>query len=553
MVKNGYCMLPEVYEPLLSKVEKPGRYVGGERGSVMKDPCAVNASIALAFPDVYDIGMSYHGFRILYEIINDHEAFYAERVFTPWPDFADALRREALALRSLETARALSDFEIIGFTLQHELCYTNVLEMLDLGGIPLQSSERASSDPIVIAGGEGAWSPEPLAPFIDAFLTGDGEVAVIAILKMAARARSEKWNREKLLRELAAIAGVYVPSLYAINYNADHTIESIDHRDGAPARVEAVAFSVASDRRPCRPVVPLIRTVQSRTVIEVRRGCAHGCRFCQAGMLTRPVRERSVDEIVTAAKEGIAWSGDDTVSLLGLSTADHSQILPLVRQLNSELADDHVSVSLPSLRISAFDIALAEEVGAVRKSGFTFAPEAGSERLRRVINKPLDEADFMEIITHVLRAGWRTLKFYFMIGLPTETDEDLDGIVRIVEGALARAKEEDVRNVQINLTLSPFVPKAHTPFQWEGQIPLEEIRRRSSYVRAKLPRRGVAFKTSPLAISRLEAVLARGDRRLGAAIEKAWRRGCRFDAWSETFRPEIWWQVMEECGLDPAW
>ncbi len=544
-------MLPESYEPLLAEVEKPGRYVGGEHGSVVKDAAGLRASIALAFPDVYDIGMSYHGFRILYEIVNEREDLAAERVFAPWPDFADALRREGLALRSLETGRALSEFEVVGFTLQHELCYTNVLEMLDLGGITLRAAERDDDEPIVIAGAAGAWSPEPMAAFVDAFVIGDGEESILEILEAVARGREENLRREDMLRRLAEIAGVYVPSLYDVEFDDAGRVAAVKPNANAPETVEGRVFSVADDNRPLRPVVPLIRTVQSRTVIESRRGCVHGCRFCQAGMLTRPVRERGVEQIVEAAKSGIKWAGDDTVSLLGLSTADYSRILPLVRRLNAELAQDHVSVSLPSLRISAFDVELADEVGTVRKSGFTFAPEAGTDRLRRVINKPLDEDDFMEIVGHVLRAGWRTLKFYFMIGLPTETDEDLDGIVRIVNRAMEVAKAEGIRNAQINLTLSPFVPKAHTPFQWEGQITLDEMGRRYSYVRERLPKKGVALKTSPLAGSRLEAVMARGDRRLGEVIEKAWRGGCRFDAWSETFRPNVWWDAMEACGLAP--
>jgi radical SAM family uncharacterized protein len=557
--------IPEAYEPLLARVDKPGRYAGGEVNTVAKDPsrrgahknnqrARLRATIALAFPDLYDLGMSYHGFRILYEMINAREDFAAERVFTPWPDFARELRAAGLPLTTLETFRPLSAVEIIGFTLQHELCYTNVLETLDLAGIPVRGADRHAAFPLVIAGGEGAYSPEPMADFIDAFVLGDGEEIVFEALEAAAQAREHSTPRETFLRQLAAIPGIYVPSLYDAVYNADGAIASVRPVDETiPAGIHPRVYDISKTPGSVRPVVPLIRTVQDRTVVEIRRGCVHGCRFCHAGMITRPVRERPVEQVLDIVRQSLASTGDSEVSLLSLSTADYTEILPLLRRLNAELSERRISISLPSLRISTFDVALAAEVSTVRKSGFTFAPEAGSERLRRIINKPVDEAGFLDIIESVLRAGWKTIKMYFMIGLPGETDEDLDGIVRIAAQTLARAKSIGVHSLTLNITLSLFVPKPHTPFQWEGQIPREEVRRRLSYVRDRLPRRGVELKLSPLETGILEAVFARGDRRLGAVIEHAWRAGCRFDGWRETFRPDLWSEAFAACGLDPDW
>jgi radical SAM family uncharacterized protein/radical SAM-linked protein len=552
-MQNKKNRIPAVYAALLSGVDRPGRYVGGEVNSVVKDASLLDASIALAFPDVYDLGMSYHGFRILYERVNARDNFAAERVYTPWPDYAQALRDAGLPLASLESFRPLRDFEIVGFTLQHELGYTNVLETLDLAGIPLHAADRVAPFPLVIAGGEGAYSPEPLADFIDAFVLGDGEEIALELLELAGRARKEAWDRPALLRSLAALEGVYVPALYEARWAEDGT--SLPVRplaEGVPAVVRPRLFDISRDLGPVRPVTPLIRTVQDRTVVEIRRGCVHGCRFCHAGMITRPVRERSIEQIVEAARLALEETGDSALSLLSLSSADHSEIRGLLRRLNAEFAERGVSVSLPSLRISSFDVELAQEVATVRKSGFTFAPEAGSDRLRRVINKPLDEQAFLEIIDEVLDAGWRTLKFYFMIGLPSETDEDLEGIVQITRKALVRAVKRGIKGMKVNVTLSPFTPKPHTPFQWEGQASQAELRRKLHLVRDRMPR-NVAIKTSPLESSLLEAALARGDRRLGRVIETAWRKGCRFDGWSESFLPNAWWDAFEECGLDPAW
>ncbi len=432
----------EQIEPLLLEVEKPARYVGGEFNQVVK--AGAEARCCLAFPDLYEIGMSYHGYRLLYERINEHEGWAAERAFTPWPDMEAAMRKSKTPLYSLETRRELRDFDWIGFTLQHEVNYTNILTMLDLAGIPLESAGRSEPFPLIIGGGEGAFSPEPLAPFFDAFVIGDGEEACLDLMQLCETARAQGWTREKILRELALMPGTYVPGFYSVNYKADGTIESVIPPEGSdlsdakiPERIHKRYFDVGRDFGSVRPVVPLMRTVHDRLAIEIRRGCVAGCRFCQAGMITRPVNERSLEQIVEVARQGIINTGYDEISLLSLSSADYTLIAPLVQRMTEEFGPGGVSVSLPSLRINAFDVTLVDEIAKVRKTGFTFAPEAGSTRLRNVINKPVDQERFFTIIEDVFRRGWRTVKFYFMIGLPTETDEDLDGIIEICEKAAA--------------------------------------------------------------------------------------------------------------------
>jgi radical SAM family uncharacterized protein/radical SAM-linked protein len=546
--------LPAPYITLLANVERPGRYAGGEINAIIKDSAAVAATIALAFPDVYDLGMSYHGFRILYDVINAHPEYAAERVYAPWPDFADALRAAKLPLITLENFRPLSELEVIGFTLQHEMSYTNVLEMLDLGGIPVRCDDRTRLFPLVVAGSAGAWSPEPLADFVDAFVLGDGEEVMIELLDAVKQAKAEPaLTRPEFLHRLAQISGIYVPSLYTVAYHEDGTIQAVIPVDATvPDHIEPRRYDIGQTPGPLHPVVPIIRVAQDRAVMELRRGCVHGCRFCHAGMTNRPVRERGVDQVIDGARELFASTGDDSLTLLSLSTADYTQILPLTRSFNAEFAPQGCSLSIPSVRISSFDVALAAELSTVRKSGFTFAPEAGSDRLRRVINKPLDESDFLETIGKVLEKGWRTLKMYFMLGLPSETDADLDGIVRIVRGALDQAKQRGIRKVMINLTLSLFVPKAHTPFQWEPQISLDEMHRRTCYVRNLLPR-NVDVKAASHETSVLEAVFARGDRRLCRVLESAWRKGARFDAWRETYKGSAWHEAFDECGVTADW
>lgn len=544
-------------EPLLLEVERPGRYVGGEFNQVVKLEAEVRC--CLAFPDVYEIGMSHHGTRVLYERINQRPEWAAERSYAPWPDFEQALRRTGVPLYSLETRRGMGEFDWIGFTLQHELNSTNVLNMLELGGVPVRSADRTEAHPVVIGGGAGAWSPEPMAPFIDAFALGDGETLVEELMEVFAQAGREGWDRQQVLEVLDAKEGLYVPAFFEARYSSDGRVREILRQDGAEAnrrpQLEPRRYRIGADHGVRRPVVPLLRTVHDRLVIEVRRGCVNGCRFCQAGMLGRPVSERSIEQIVEVARAGLEATGYDKISLLSLSAADYTQVVPLVRRLHQTFGDRGISVSLPSIRINSFDVALADELSSVRKSGLTFAPEAGTERLRRVINKPVDQQVLYQIVEDVFRRGWRTLKLYFMIGLPTETEADLVGIVTTTARVAQIGRRIHGKRARVNVTISPFVPKAHTPFQWEGQPGREELRRRNKFVWEGIRRRcgrTVDTKTRNLATSWLEAILARGDRRLAEVIEQAWRWGARLDNWSEWFNASVWERAFETAGLDPA-
>lgn len=542
---------------LLRRVEKPGRYTGGETHQTVKDCAGVKASIVLAFPDLYDIGMSYHGFKILYERVNGQPNWAAERAFAPWPDMEQAMRREGIPLYALESKRPVADFDLIGFTLQHEVNYTNVLNMLDLAGLPVEASNRLAPFPLVIGGGEGAYNPEPLSLFFDLFVVGDGEEALDHLMQLVEQAKMEgAINKEDLLSRAARVPGVYVPSHYEAEYRQNGWVDRYTVKGAKkeidPKPIRKVLFDLRRDLGPVMPIIPNLRVIHDRLGIEIKRGCTRGCRFCSAGMITRPVRERTPDQILEIARSGLRHTGFDDIALLSLSSADYSCILPAVRLLRRNLKDRKVSISLPSLRINAFDVALAEEIAQVRKTGFTFAPEAGTERLRKVINKGIDQESFLEIVDQVYRKGWKTLKFYFMIGLPTETDEDLDGIVDLVRRAEKIGFGYWGRGLRINVGLSPFVPKAHTPFQWTGQIPIEEMRRRFEYIDSRLRGKCIGVRCHDPRLSFIESALARGDRRMGAVLRRAWELGCRFDGWDEYFRFDSWLEAFRECGIDPA-
>lgn len=544
----------EDLEPLLLRVEKPARYLGGEFNVASKPDGDVAVRCCLAFPDVYDLGMSYHGYNLLYERVNRNPRWAAERVFTPWPDFDAQLREHGLPLFSLETRRPLREFDVVGFTLQHEVNYTNILSMLDLGGLPVEAKDRTEPFPLVVGGGEGAYSPETMAPFFDLFVVGDGEEALEDILGVVATGKAEGWTRLQLLEALAPISGIYIPEFYDVAYHEDGTVASVTpNRPGVPASIRKRHYNITQDEGSVRPVVPLLRTVHDRFAIEIRRGCTNGCRFCQAGMITRPVRERSVDQVIEIARKGIENTGYDEVSLLSLSSADYTAIGTLVRRITREFPPGRLSVSLPSLRINAFDVDLAEEIRGVRKSGFTFAPEAGSARLRRVINKEVDQEDFLRIIEEVFARGWQTVKFYFMLGLPTETEADLDGIVEICRKAAELGRRFHGRRAIVNVTLSPFVPKSNTPFQWEPQLPEEQLEQRYQYVRRALKGTSVDIKTADPGEAFIEGVLSRGDRRLSRAVKRAWELGCKFDGWGEYFRYDLWMQAFLETGINPRW
>jgi len=534
-------------------VERPGRYMAQEWNCVVKDPADCLCRMVLAFPDVYEIGMSYHGFRILYERINSRGEFAAERVFAPWKDAEELLRKKGEALCSLETGSPLSSFDIIGFTLQHELSYTNILTMLDLGKVPLLSSERNNLFPLVIGGGQGALSPEPLAMFFDAFIIGDGEEIALEILDLAKEYKARnKTDKKEFLLQLSQIPGVYAPSFYTPQYGADHVITGMKKEiESAPEIIRPRRYNIADDPGPVCPIVPLLRITQERLTIEVRRGCANGCRFCQAGMINRPVRERPVSQVLEITRKGIPRTGFEEISLLALSTADYSRLSELTAALTKEFSPLGVNISLPSIRINSCDVDVLNSLHEVRKSGLTLAPEAGTTRLRNVINKPVDDDTFFHIVNQAFASGRQTLKLYFMIGLPTETTKDLDGIVYLLQKAENIARKTRGRNYQINVTISPFVPKSHTPFQWAAQPSQEALREKVLYLRQRIKSRHIVFKTHNLDQSRLEAVFSRGDRRLGQAILRAWELGSRFDNWEENSHPDLWQQAFRESNIDP--
>ncbi len=539
-------------ERLLPRVERPARYIDGEWGAV-RGREATHRTV-LIYPDTYEIGQANQGLAILYERLNAAEGHVAERAYVPWLDMSAEMRAAGVPLFSLESCSAVADFDVVGITLPYELTVTNVLETLDLAAIPLRSADRTEGDPIVLGGGPCAYNPEPVAPFFDAILLGEGEDALLEIVTAHAEARAEGCSRAEALVRLAAVPGVYVPALYAPG--SDGRMAPIASA-GAPARIVKRALAdLGAYPAPRCPVVPYMDVVHDRLTVEVLRGCTRGCRFCQAGMVYRPVRERTADDIVRDVMAGLACTGYEEVSLTSLSSTDHSQLEEVLRRLSMRLDGSGVSISLPSLRVDAFSVSMARLVSGGRKSGLTFAPEAGTQRLRDVINKNVSEDDLLSTVTRAFSEGWRRVKLYFMIGLPTETDDDIRGIGELVTRVLAVTREAvppaDRGSIRIGVSVSTFVPKAHTPFQWDGQIPAEEIARRQEVLRSAMPRKGVDLKWHDADVSFLEGVIARGGREVADAIEAAWRSGARFDAWTERFDLGVWLAAFAEAGLDPA-
>ena len=569
---------------MLRRVEKPARYTGGETNIIKKDPSAVDLRMGFAFPDVYEIGMSYLGLQILYNIMNREEGVAFERIFAPAVDMEELMRKENRKLFTLESYTPVDELDIVGFTLQYEMSFTNILNMLDLSGIPIRRAHRfaqAESNqagslagdlpdqsgnwPIVIAGGPCAFNPEPLADFIDCFLIGDGEELLpeicrelIHIKKKYPESKGKITHDMKLefLRKIASIDGVYVPMFYEPEYGRDGLIKEMKVIDeAAPAKVNrALVADIGKVAFPKNNLVPIIDAVHDRSVVETFRGCTRGCRFCQAGMIYRPVRERKKEDIISIAMEQIHNTGHDELSLLSLSTSDYSNFEPMATELMGLCKSRNVALSLPSLRLDSFSFNVLQEIQGYRKSGLTFAPEAGTQRLRDVINKNITEEDIFSATRQAIELGWEHIKLYFMIGLPTETDEDLDGIARIAKKIVDINYEIRGRKggrFRVTVSVSNFVPKAHTPFQWVAQDTPEEFIRKHDYLSNKLRIKGVTFNYHESNTSSIEAVFARGDRRCGDVLEEAWRRGCKFDSWSEHFKEDVWMEAFEASGLDP--
>ncbi|MEW5954353.1 MAG: TIGR03960 family B12-binding radical SAM protein [Bacillota bacterium] len=539
---------------LLSRVQKPARYVGGEWNSVTKDWDQTDFKTVFAFPDVYEVGMSHLGLQILYSVVNSRDDLLMERVFAPWPDMELLMRENSLPLFSLESGRPLGDFDLIGFTLQYELSFTNVLNMLNLSGLPLRSRDRVEGRPLVVAGGPCAFNPEPLAEFIDLFVIGEGEEVLLELIDACREKRGRSVSRRELLTSLARLPGVYVPSLYKPVYDSGGNLLRVEPRGAAgPAVRKRVVADLDSAPFPGRPIVPNLGVVHDRMVLEVQRGCTRGCRFCQAGVIYRPVREKSPATLFRQAEDLVGSTGWDEISLTSLSTADYSRVREVVTGLLDSYGGRRINVSLPSLRVDAFSVDLAREAQRVRKATLTFAPEAGTQRLRDVINKGVTGEDLLEAVSSAFSAGWHGVKLYFMIGLPTETDEDIEGIARlarlVVEAGERRCRSKG--RLKVTVSVSSFVPKSHTPFQWEPQDSMAELRRKQQLLREKLRHRRIVFNYHDPGVSFLEAVLARGDRRLGDVLEEAWRRGARFDGWTEMFDYKRWQEAFDALGINP--
>lgn len=544
-----------IYETLnrevLPKVSKPSRYVDNELNVVHKDHPQVDVKVVLAFPDLYELGMSYTGYSILYHILNRQAWVVAERVYAPWMDMEGMFRSKGIPLFSLETRMPVKDFDVVGFTLQHELNYTNILNMLDLSGIPIKSADRTEADPLVIAGGPCAYNPEPMAEFIDAFVIGDGEEAALEVVNTVRGWKREKGRREELFRLLAGLEGVYVPALYEVEYGPDGSFERLlPKADWAPESIKSRKIEhLASENYPDKPLVSLMEIIHDRLTLEIMRGCTKGCRYCHAGMTYRPLRERPVEELLEQARRAIAATGWDEISLLSLSTTDYSCLDQLVTGLNHIFSKKKVAISLPSMRPDSFTPQLAKAIQAVRKTGLTFAPEAGTERLRRVINRNFDEFELLRAIRLAFENGWNLVKLYFMIGLPTEGEGDLAGMVKLIKKVLGLRPKAGGKS--FNLTISPFTPKAHTPFQWEVQDDPEVLQEKIEYLRRNVPKKAVRLKWHNPEASFLEGIFARGDRRLGPVLVEAWRLGCKFDGWTDNFRFKLWNQAFEHTGINP--
>ncbi len=542
-------------ERILPRVQKPARYTGGEYNAVKKDPAQVDTRIAFCFPDTYEIGMSNLGMRILYGVMNNMDGVWCQRVFAPWGDMEEEMRKAQIPLFALESGEAITNFDIVAFSVGYEMAFSSILNMLDLAGIPLHSADRTGLTPLVVAGGTAMYNPEPIADFVDIVSLGEGEDVTVELIELHRKARREGWSKEEFLRRAARVPGLYVPSLYTVAYNPDGTVKEIVPQDGAPRVVrKRIVEDMDKSYYPAKTIVPSTEIVQDRVTLELFRGCIRGCRFCQAGYVYRPVRNRSKDLCVRYGEEACNDSGYQEVTLSSLSTSDYPQLTELCDDLEEFCRARHVNLSLPSLRADNFSMSLMQRLAKGRKSGLTFAPEAGTQRLRDVINKNVTQEELLASCRTAFAGGYSAVKLYFMLGLPTETDEDVLGIADLaarVMHAWRESASNKQRGVRITVSTSWFVPKPHTAFQWEPQISKEEYQRRVKLLREAITTKTVTYNWHDADTSFLEAVLARGDRRMCKVLEAAWRKGAKLDAWEEYFSLDRWLEAFAECGLDP--
>ena len=545
-------------DDILMKIEKPARYIGNEVNSVMKDKTKVDIRFAMCFPDVYEIGMSHLGIQILYDMFNRREDVWCERVYSPWTDLDAVMREKKIPLFALESQDPIKNFDFLGITIQYEMCYTNILQILDLSGIPIKTKDRTEEDPIVIGGGPCTYNPEPLADFFDLFYMGEGETVYDELLDLYKKNKAAGGSRWDFLEMAAEVEGIYIPSFYDVEYKEDGTILSFTPNNvHAKEKIKKqVVMDMSSAPYPEKPVVPFIKATQDRVVLEIQRGCIRGCRFCQAGFLYRPFREKSVETINRQAKRLCETTGYDEISLSSLSTSDYSRLFELLDTLHTWSEDERVSVSLPSLRVDNFSTELIDKIASVRKSGLTFAPEAGTQRMRDVINKNVTEEELKRTVQIAFNNGWSKVKLYFMIGLPTESDEDVVGIPglgqKVVDWYYETENRQKGRKVAVTVSAAAFVPKPFTPFQWFGQDTIEMLERKQKLLRESTFSRKLTVNYHGAETSFLEAVFARGDRKLNAVILEAHKRGMRFDGWADCFDFDAWMQVFKDLGIDPA-
>lgn len=544
-------------EKILNRVEKPARYIGNEQNIVKKNVLEDIVRFAFAFPDVYEVGMSHLGMHILYNLLNSIDDIYCERVFAPWTDMEEEMRKNNILLYALESKDFIKDFDFIGFTLQYEMSYTNIINMIDLAGVSIMAKDRKNDDPFIIAGGPCAYNPEPLVGIIDFFVIGEGEEVTLEIIELYKKWKKDGGDRERYLEMVSGVEGIYVPQFYNVNYSEDGTIKAFSPiNDKYPSKIKKrIVKDLDESFFPDKIIVPFIETVHDRIMLEIFRGCTRGCRFCQAGMIYRPVRERSVNTLVDYAKKLIEATGHEEISLSSLSTSDYSQIYELVSILIKEYKDKKIGLSLPSLRLDSFPLEVIEEIQKVRKTGLTFAPEAGTQRLRDVINKGITEEDLFKSTEEAFNSGWSTVKLYFMLGLPTETFDDVLGIKNLaynVKDIFFRIPREQRKgNLKVTVSTACFVPKPFTPFQWYPQDTIEEFNKKIALLKSNIKDNKVTYNHHDSRLSYLEAILARGDRRLSNVLIKAWEKGCKFDGWGDKFNFEKWIEAFAEAGIDP--